>query len=149
MSIGSLHQGPEGRWRLAWWLWFAVLFVLSSIPGHRLGPMPFDWFDKLEHAGCFFLGGLLLGGWTAAAGHWPARWWRLPLAAATVGAFDELHQCFTPGRSGLDPGDWIADLIGGTLAVAVVPIVHRRWGRAQTKAQQASVPDSGSRLPSE
>ena len=29
MSDGSLHSGPARRWRLAWWLWFAVLFALS------------------------------------------------------------------------------------------------------------------------
>ena len=134
MSRPSLHPAPARRWRLAWWLWFAVLFGLSSVPGHHLGPRPFEWFDKLEHAGYFFLGSLILGGWTAAAGHWPARWWRLPLAAAAVGAFDEIHQLFTPGRSGLDAGDWIADIVGGTLAVAVVHLAHRRWRRARQNA---------------
>ena len=88
--------------------------------------MPFDWFDKIEHAGFFFLGGLLLGGWLVAAGHWPRRWWLLPLVAALVGAFDEIHQLFTPGRSGLDLGDWIADIVGGSLAAAVVHIAQRR-----------------------
>jgi VanZ family protein len=116
------------RWRLLWWLWFTALFALSSIPGNRLGPRPFDWFDKIEHAGFFFLGGLILGGWLIAAGRWPSRWWVLPLAAAVVGAFDEVHQLFTPGRSGLDPGDWAADIVGGTAALAAVPWLGR-WIR--------------------
>jgi VanZ family protein len=116
------------RWRLLWWLWFTALFVLSSIPGHRLGPRPFDWFDKIEHAGFFFLGGLILGGWLSATGRWPSRWWLLPLAAALVGAFDEVHQLFTPGRSGLDPGDWAADIVGGTAALAAMPWLGR-WLR--------------------
>ncbi len=117
-------------WRFGWWLWFAVLFILSSIPGDRLGPRPFRWFDKLEHAGYFFLGGLLLGGWLAASGRWPSRWWLLPVAAALVGAFDETHQWFTPGRSGLDLGDWLADMAGGTLAALAIPCLHRWLNRA-------------------
>jgi VanZ family protein len=121
----ALRQRPD-RWRTAWWLWFIVLFGLSSIPGHHLGPRPFAWFDKLEHSGYFFLGGLLLGGWLTAAGRWPVRWWLLPLVAALVGLFDEIHQLITPGRSGLDPGDLIADVLGGTLAAAVVHLAHRR-----------------------
>jgi VanZ family protein len=128
--IGRPPSDPARRWRWSWWLWFWVLFALSSTPGHRLiGPRPFDWFDKVEHAGYFFLGGLLLGGWTAAMGRWPARWWRLPVVAAVVGAFDETHQWFTPGRSGLDLGDWIADVVGGTLAAAAVHAVCRRRRR--------------------
>lgn len=93
------------------------------------------WFDKIEHAGFFFLGGLLLGGWLVAAGHWPSRWWLLPVVAALVGGFDEAHQVITPGRSGLDWGDWIADVTGGTLAAAVVEIIWRvRRARAGTTA---------------
>lgn len=91
--------------------------------------MPFDWFDKVQHTGFFFLGGLLLGGWIVAAGRWPSRWWLLPLVAAAVGAFDETHQRLTPGRSGLDLGDWIADIMGGLLAALAVAAVIR-WRRA-------------------
>lgn|GEM_PF-615928 len=123
--VAALLQRPSA-WSRAWWLWFTVLFALSSIPGHHLGPVPFAWFDKLEHAAYFFLGGLLLGGGLAAAGQWPGRWWLLPLVAALAGLFDEFHQIFTPGRSGLDPGDWMADILGGTLAVWPVRLISDR-----------------------
>ena len=129
-SIEHPTADPARRWRLAWWLWVGVLFALSSIPGHRLiGPRPFDWFDKVEHFGFFFLGGLLLGGSIVSAGRWPARWWLLPLTAAVVGAFDETHQLFTPGRTGLDWGDWVADVAGGTVAAIAVHVFYR-WRRA-------------------
>lgn len=129
--LPSLLERPK-PWRLGWWLWFGVLFLLSSVPGYRLGPPPFEWFDKVEHAGYFFLGGLLLGGWLVATDRWPARWWMLPVVAAMVGAFDEMHQLFTPGRSGLDPGDWVADILGGTAAGAVVQAVRRRLAPEST-----------------
>jgi VanZ family protein len=46
-----------------------------------------------------------------------------------IGATDEYHQSFTPGRSGNDVGDWLADLSGASagalLAWAVVRLVRR------------------------
>jgi VanZ family protein len=132
-------MSSPNRWRRAWWIWFALLFALSSVPGNRLGPRPFDWFDKLEHAGFFFLGGLILGGWLAATGRWPARWWLLPVVAAAVGAFDEAHQSFTPGRSGLDAGDWAADIFGGSLAALAVPLMLR-WQARRAERQETAPP---------
>jgi VanZ family protein len=49
--------------------------------------------------------------------------------AAVVGLFDEAHQLMTPGRSGMDAGDWLADVLGGTLALIPVAIVA--WRRRQ------------------
>jgi VanZ family protein len=106
-----------------------LLCIFSSIPGHRLGRMPFDWFDKLEHAGFFFLGSSLMGAWLLATGRWPRKWWLLPSLAAVVGLIDEAHQLMTPGRSGMDAGDWLADVLGGTLALIPVAIVA--WRRRQ------------------
>jgi VanZ family protein len=113
-------------WAWLWIVWFATLFYLSSLPGDAFDfNPPFDWFDKIEHAGFFFLGGLALGGAVVARGRWPALWWVLPAAAAVVGAFDEWHQLYSPGRSGLDVFDWLADVIGGSLAA--IPVTW--WAR--------------------
>ena len=65
-----------------------------------------------------------------AAGHWPSRWWLVPVVAAVIGAFDEVHQVITPGRSGLDVADWVADVTGGLLAVAALEM-FRRMRRAR------------------
>lgn len=45
------------------------------------------------------------------------------LLAATYGAIDELHQSFVPGRVS-SVGDWLTDVCGACLAVAVVSFVH-------------------------
>lgn len=102
-------------------VWFGVLYWLSSrtlekIPG---GEIPF--IDKVYHAGYFFLGGILVTVSLAASCHVRKR--KLVLFAvgilAAIGALDEWHQTFTPGRSGGDPGDWLADLTGGTVAALI------------------------------
>ena len=121
------HQHPH-PWIAAWIVWFAALWILSSIPGNSL-PNPFDVSDKIQHAGYFFGGGCLVGGWMVAAGHWPRRRWWIVAAAALVGALDETHQWFTPGRSGLDVGDWIADVVGGLAALGATHFWARRTGR--------------------
>jgi len=46
------------------------------------------------------------------------------VAMATVGAGDELHQLFTPGRSGADLGDWMADLLGSLAGVLGFIFIH-------------------------
>lgn len=44
----------------------------------------------------------------------------IPAIVATIGALDEFHQAFLPGRqAGFD--DWLADLIGGVLVLLIVP----------------------------
>lgn len=41
-----------------------------------------------------------------------------------VGILDEYHQSFTPGRSGNDPYDWLADVVGGMVGALVFKRVH-------------------------
>ncbi|MGI8604009.1 MAG: VanZ family protein [Verrucomicrobiales bacterium] len=116
--------------------WLAVLFVLSSLPGSGLEFHPFGGFDKIEHAGYFLVGSLILGLGLSTRGDWPRRWWWLPLAASGAGAFDEWHQQFSPGRSGLSGGDWLADVGGGFAGIFAVGLIRRRW-----RAIRPPVPD--------
>lgn len=85
-------------------------------------------FDKLVHAVAFAIGGLFLaialkettrlrGKWLFAA---------IVLGIGLFGAYDEIHQMFTPGRTGADFKDWLADMIGGSLAAFVYCF---RYGR--------------------
>lgn len=102
-----------------WWLgiviWATVLFVLSGRSTLPPGPqIPYQ--DKVIHFLYFSGGGFCFA--TALLGG------RLPLSRGllwmiaglgfgmVIGALDEYHQTFTPGRSGNDPGDWLADLLG-------------------------------------
>ena len=122
------------RRRLAGILWLALLcwacgmLWLSSLTPQELPDMAFVVSDKIEHAAAF-----TLGGWLAASALHVSRpraaiAGRLVLAVviiAAFGALDEYLQTFTPGRTGADPHDWIADVIGAA-AGALLSLLSRR-----------------------
>jgi VanZ family protein len=119
-ASNRLPQKP-GPWLLAFAVWFGVLWWLSS--GHRDMPLGEDirFIDKVYHFGYYFGGAILLGG----AFHRPPGKMARPflmtvIAIALVGAIDEFHQGFVPGRSGNDPADWSADVSGGIVGAWVV-----------------------------
>jgi VanZ family protein len=97
---------------VVWWLtlWF---FSSRSMPS---GGPKIPHFDKVQHLGYFTLGSfffcrlLLLArpGWQRGSLLLAVLWFAL-----LVGAGDEFHQTFTPGRSGNDAGDLLADAFGG------------------------------------
>ena len=117
---------PGGRGRLLLWSPVALLlgfeFYLSS--QSKLPEIPFasgiPGFDKIEHAGFFFLVGLL----AVRAARFCEGWagWRTALTllpgALGWGVLDEFHQSFVPGRS-VEAGDVAADVAGVLLAVLV------------------------------
>jgi VanZ family protein len=126
----SLQPHPVTRssrfWFLAWIGWFLGIFVLSSIPGDQLPKLNFLWADKFEHLIAYLVGTFCFGMWLMPRKPtWPA-WWLLIVFAATSGGLDEFHQAFTPNRSGLDLLDWVADLVGGSLACFIVPGVFQK-----------------------
>jgi VanZ family protein len=89
-------------------LMLVALFVGGAQP-LAVGLVPAPW-DKLAHAAFFFVFALLL-----------ARFASLPVAlvivlALLIGAADEIHQSFLPGRAaGWD--DWLADVAGTGLGL--------------------------------
>jgi VanZ family protein len=109
--------------------WFLALFVMSSFSGPAIGPPPFPHFDKVAHFGYFFGGGGLLAAFLYFRRPVDPSWWRIVLTVtlicAAAGAFDEWRQTFTPGRSGNDVSDWLADTLGGTAGALVFRLVHR------------------------
>lgn len=121
-------------WAMAWLGWFAVLCILSSMshPGPKINVIG---IDKVEHAVYFAIGGTLLllaitlrgKNARAALDHTP--WRKLALlvflAGAAVGWVDEWHQSYTPGRSGLDVYDWVADVFGSLAALPISRFVLR------------------------
>lgn len=82
----------------------------------------------MAHAGIFALLALLAAwGLGRAFPAWPPRRALLLalLLTVTYGALDEVHQRYVRGRTP-DPGDWVADTVGGAAAVAALAWSRRR-----------------------
>ena len=96
--------------------WAGVIFYLSGLTGPEVEQaLPMAMWDKALHFAAFATGAFLLAGALRLSAGWN---WAviLPITLVLVslyGASDEWHQQFTPGRSGMDVGDWIADSLGG------------------------------------
>ncbi|CAN5913650.1 hypothetical protein BH11VER1_BH11VER1_28140 [soil metagenome] len=128
MPSSRLFTRPQ-FWFGAVGLWFAVLFVLSSI-SLALPPGPqITHIDKVEHTLYFMAGSTCLH---LGLRLFKPRWGFLfalgltVLFCALVGAFDEFHQTFTPNRSGNDPGDWLADVVGGFIGSFIGTFLYSR-----------------------
>jgi len=92
--------------------WVALTLTLTSIPNPEFGPS-FPGADKIAHFGFYGVAGFLfvlwrreIGAGAAAAVIWAS------IFAALLGAVDEVHQQWIPGRS-MDLLDWAADFAGG------------------------------------
>ena len=128
-----MNPPPTPLWRrpqtylAAWFAWFITLHILSSLshPGPHIAVAH---FDKFVHAGFFALGGILLA-LSLALRPQPLPFPRIALAVlaagTAIGALDEWHQTFTPGRQGLDLYDWLADILGSLLAPALALPLRR------------------------
>lgn len=113
-------------WCATWLCWLATLWILSAgNPSINTG-LHIPHFDKIAHFGYFCCGAGVLYAWlhTRQRPARPAIRYLITISAGTIiGALDEWHQYFTPGRMGLDPYDWLADLTGsitGTFLMAMV-----------------------------
>jgi VanZ family protein len=98
-------------------LWLAFQLSLTSIPGEMLPPLPGFRIDWVAHF-CMYFGLAFLiarawraSGWRAAllAGAW--------LALLALGALDEWHETFIPGR-GAEWVDWLMDGSGAAAGLA-------------------------------
>lgn len=92
-------------------------------------PGTFEHIDKLEHTAYFAGGGLcfLLGLRLAGFARKTSTAIVVTvLFCSLVGGLDEWHQTFTPGRSGGDVWDWLADTLGGFIG-AYAALIAERW----------------------
>lgn len=109
-------------WFAAYLAWFCLLFFLSSRSGFGPDVQTIPHSDKVVHAVYFAAGSTALGiGLLLWRPKFPLRrlFWILVVAALAVGWFDEVHQSYTPGRSGNDLGDLAADGLGGVIGFFV------------------------------
>ena len=128
--------------RLSWALvvvWAVTIFILSSLSGQEIEKIsPFQLWDKAEHFIAYTSGAMLLAFALKLSTKW--SWKRVVLVAAVIisafGATDEIHQLFTPGRSGADVRDWSADtlgaLAGATIACGIYAVSQRKNSLAPT-----------------
>lgn len=126
------RTAPNWLRKLAWWgvgIWACTITVLSSMTPAQLDEIPFKMWDKAEHFTAFGAGAVNL----ALALCWSTAWpWKrviifTAVAISLFGALDEIHQLFTPHRSGADPFDWTADTLGGLTGALLTALVYARY----------------------
>ena len=115
--------------------YMALIFFASSVPGDQL---PGHFWDKAVHFLVYgVLGALfLLPATDARLERLGARAAFLGVLYATLyGAFDEIHQSFTPERTP-DLHDLLADTLGASLGVVVILAVAAIWKRVHGGAKR-------------
>ncbi len=126
---------PVPKWlRIIAWsgvaIWAATITVLSSMTPPQINDIaPFQMWDKAAHFIAFLAGSVNL----TLALRWGTAWpWKrvavFTIAAISVfGAVDEIHQLFTPNRSGADPYDWTADTLGAIAGTLLTATLYARY----------------------
>jgi VanZ family protein len=107
-------------WGLFTLIWAGFIFWLALLPSHRPAPLGFTWDDKLLHAGAFFV---LAWGLAQALGKRVAGATRGLVVmgfAALYGAAIEYAQYNWPVGRTADYLDWLFDLFGTGLGLALV-----------------------------
>jgi VanZ family protein len=109
----------QRRYAIVLWsalfFWACAILWLSSLSPEDLPEAAFAFWDKLNHFAAFTVGGWLAAGAVRTSHHTARRSKIVGLAVlliATFGLLDESLQTITPGRSGADVLDWIADVLG-------------------------------------
>jgi VanZ family protein len=119
--LGAILDAAPFLWTL-FAAWLAILFFFSGSPPPEDLPTLIPFQDKFMHFVFFAGGGCALAG--ALSRSFGAKGLRLfagtVFTLALAGAFDEYNQQFVPGRAGLDPFDWMADLCGAFFGVWVL-----------------------------
>lgn len=115
-------------WLTCFGLWCTTLFTLSAFSGPSTELPPIVNIDKVAHFGFFFGGSGLLSAYlfrrAPSQPDWRKQLFLLIGIFAVIGALDEFHQSFIPGRSGNDVYDWIADLSGSLAGAFVFKRLH-------------------------
>ena len=94
-------------------VWVVVTLTLTSIPNPQFGPT-FRGADKVAHFGFYGATGFLFVLWRMESGKGAAvAVLCAAFFAALLGAVDEFHQQWIPGRS-MEFFDGVADFAGGT-----------------------------------
>lgn len=115
--------------------WAGGILWLSSSSPDELPGAALIFPDKLSHFAAFAVGGWLTASALRLSRPGAPIAGRLLLAVIVMSAFgalDEGLQTFTPGRTGGDLYDWIADFLGATAGALSTLATHARLERFVT-----------------
>jgi len=113
-------------WLSAFALWACLLWILSDRPLRGANIIDLPGVDKILHFLYFLIGAVLLSValYLRGLSSWCRNLFVVLITVAVIGALDEWHQSWVPGRSGNDLGDWIADLLGGVAGALISKSFH-------------------------
>lgn len=128
-------------WLAALVIWAVTLFLLSSTSKTMPeGGLEIPHIDKVLHFGYFMGGGFMFSAWQLLKNRtgipFALRFLIPALIFAVIGALDEYHQTFTPGRSGNDPFDWLADLLGAITGMIIANRIHPLFLKFSSRSTQ-------------
>ena len=107
-------------------LWMGVILTATSMPS-GLVPQQVGNVDKLAHFSMYaVLAALLARDGFGVAGRWGSLVFSVIVASA-LGAVDEWHQQYIPGRS-TEYADWQADTVGAATGALAYTLLRRRRG---------------------
>lgn len=103
------------------------IFIISNQPYLDLPKLGIDYFDKILHAGAYFVLGVSVY-YGLKLNHPEISGFKLFLLMFLIGGgygmTDEIHQSFVPGRSA-DVMDWAADATGIGFSFLVVILISK------------------------
>ncbi len=114
--------------------YFCLIFVQSSIPSQHVPKMTILSYDKIIHAGIYFIAAILVV--LALHEHdelkkYRAEWLAL-IFTVFFGFTDELHQYFVQGRHA-SFWDFLADTLGSVLGIIVISHIMKKRKQKQEK----------------
>ncbi|NLW18135.1 MAG: VanZ family protein [Candidatus Cloacimonetes bacterium] len=124
MTPGSKKK-KFNRLALPAFLWLALIWLLSSLPGRHLPSGKIVGLDKLAHITVYFILGVLVNRLLRGLKVSPRKVWWIYLVMVASAALDELHQFFIPQRS-VTVWDFAANATGLGLAFAAYWIFRDR-----------------------
>lgn len=108
-------------------LYLSLIFIQSSIPSEKIPQMTILSFDKIIHAGIYFIATILI--YLAIREYRPfdtGKIARLTFAITVLyGLSDEIHQYFVPGRNS-SIWDFVADIAGVTAGLLIVHVIRKK-----------------------
>lgn len=113
---------------LAFAIWIGVLVFVSNRSGSAGAEHPIIYWDKLQHFVFFFGGAMAFGACLRATfpWHWSVIFLVVIVLLSTLGLSDEINQLRITGRSGGDPFDWLADLLGTVAGLALLRFFYAK-----------------------